>query len=84
MDRPSSYSVAPGDASRSRILSWGALAGVVVLAFAYLSVGAYLAIVGGVRRLSDAAARIAAISFSSSFTPDASDTPPRRWDAPTP
>jgi methyl-accepting chemotaxis protein len=32
----------------------------VVLAFAYLSVGAYLAIVGGVRRLSDAAARIAA------------------------
>lgn len=32
MDRPSSYSVAPGDASRSRILSWGALAGVVVLA----------------------------------------------------
>jgi hypothetical protein len=32
LDRPSSYSVAPGDASRSRILSWGALAGVVVLA----------------------------------------------------
>ena len=32
MDRPSSYSVAPGDASRSRILSWGALAGVVALA----------------------------------------------------
>lgn len=32
MDRPSSYSVAPGDASRSRILSWGALAGMVALA----------------------------------------------------
>jgi hypothetical protein len=32
LDRPSSYSVAPGDASRSRILSWGALAGVVALA----------------------------------------------------
>ncbi len=32
MDRSSSYSVAPGDASRSRILSWGALAGVVALA----------------------------------------------------
>ena len=36
------------------------LAAVVILAFAYLSVGAYLAIVGGVRCLSDAAARIAA------------------------
>lgn len=32
MDRPSSYSVAPGDAGRSRILSWGALGGVVALA----------------------------------------------------
>ncbi len=32
MERPSSYSVAPGDPRRSRILSWGALAGVVALA----------------------------------------------------
>ncbi|MGE0497731.1 MAG: tetratricopeptide repeat protein [Ramlibacter sp.] len=32
MERPSSYSVAPGDASRSRVLSWGALLGMVALA----------------------------------------------------
>jgi len=32
LDRAPSYSVAPGDAARSRILSWGALAGVVALA----------------------------------------------------
>lgn len=32
MAKPSSYSVAPGDASNSRILSWGALVSVVVLA----------------------------------------------------
>jgi polysaccharide biosynthesis protein PelB len=30
--KPSSYSVVPGDAGRSRILSWGALGGIVVLA----------------------------------------------------
>ncbi len=32
MAKPSSYSVAPGDAGNSRILSWGALVSVVVLA----------------------------------------------------
>ena len=32
MAKPSLYSVVPGDAGRSRILSWGALGGIVVLA----------------------------------------------------
>ncbi len=36
MAKPSSYSVVPGDAGRSRILSWGALGGIVVLAVAGL------------------------------------------------
>lgn len=36
MEKPSSYSVAPGDAGHSRILSWGALGGIVILAVAGL------------------------------------------------
>jgi methyl-accepting chemotaxis protein len=45
----------------------------VVLAFAYLSVGAYLAIVGGVHRLADASARVAGGDLTARVALDSRD-----------